>query len=379
MTRIKYTAFAALSGLVIASCGNAGSNPTLEKLISKRDSLKLELVTVNEQIAALDTANVTLIPLVTCANVRVGNFIHKVEVQGAIDTDENALINAEGSGIIEKIHVKEGDRVSAGQTLISINADIIASSIDELETALELANYLVEKQKKLMDAGLGVEVEYEQAVNNQKSLEKRLKTMKTQQGKTVVRAPFAGVIDEIMVSAGEMASPMGPLLRIVNNRNVSVTAALSENLLNKIKQGSAVDLIIPSLNDTTITSVIASRGNFIDPVNRTFKIRIDISNNQLLLPNQLANVSVTDFSRDSALVVPSGAILQDTQNNSYLYKLVDEKKDGSYAVKRITVRTLKQYKGEACIEIIEGKLNAGDRIVIDGAKGITAADRVKLI
>ncbi len=379
MIRVKYTAIAALSGLVIASCGGGGTgDATLDKLISQRDSLKSQLATVNGQIALLDTASEALVPLVTSGEVRIGSFVHKVEVQGAIDTDENALINAEGSGIIEKIHVKEGDKVSAGQTLITINADIISSSIDELETALELARYMVEKQKKLMDEGLGVEIEYEQALNSQKSIEKRLKTMKTQQGKSVVRAPFSGVIDEIMVSNGEMASPMGPLLRIVNNRNVSVTASLSENLLSKVKQGSAVDLVIPSMNDTTITSVIASRGNYIDPVNRTFKIRIDISNNSFLLPNQLANVSVTDFSRDSVLIVPSGAILQDTKNNSYLYKLTDKKK-GTFAVKRISVRTLKQYKGESCIEIIDGTLNAGDRIVVEGAKGITTADRVKLL
>ena len=53
--------------------------------------------------------------------------------------------------------------------------------------------------QKLMDEGLGVEMEYEQARNQKKALEQKLKTLRSQQGKTVVRAPFSGVIDDIFV------------------------------------------------------------------------------------------------------------------------------------------------------------------------------------
>jgi membrane fusion protein (multidrug efflux system) len=91
--------------------------------------------------------------------------------------------------------------------LITIDSEMLASTIDEIETSLEMANYMFEKQQKLMDEGVGVEIEYEQSRNQKKALEQKLKTMRSQQGKTVVRAPFAGVIDEIMISLGDMASP----------------------------------------------------------------------------------------------------------------------------------------------------------------------------
>jgi membrane fusion protein (multidrug efflux system) len=135
-----------------------------------------------------------------------------------------------------------------------------------------------------------------------KHLEQKLKTMRSQQGKTVVRAPFAGVIDDIMISLGDMASPMNPLMRLVNNKNITISASLAENLLARVNLGTPVDLVIPAMNDTVIQGVVNYKGNFIDPVNRTFKIHVTIKNNSLLLANMLAKVNVVDFAKKTHLL-----------------------------------------------------------------------------
>lgn len=366
---------------VAISCGGSEetteSNESLESLISQRDSLKNVLSDINEKIAELDTASQSK-PLVSAEDVQVKDFVHKIEIQGAVETDKNAVINAEAQGTIRVVHVKEGQKVSQGQALVTIDAAVLSSQIAEIETQLELANYMYEKQKKLMDEGVGTEIEYEQAKAQKNALESSIRTMKSQQGKTVVRAPFSGVVDQVMVSIGEMAAPGVPLMRIVNNKEVKITASLSENLLSKVRVGTEVDLMIPSLNDTVIISKITSRGNFIDPVNRTFRIRIDVSKNELLLPNQLAKVKVTDFSRKDAIVVNAESILQDTKNQNYVYKLV-KTKGKSFNVKKVYVNVVSRYEGEACIEALNGaKLGENDRVVVAGAKGITEADQVNV-
>ncbi|MCB9222672.1 MAG: efflux RND transporter periplasmic adaptor subunit [Crocinitomicaceae bacterium] len=366
--------------IVLISCGgdasNENENAELTDLIAERDSLKDRLTVINAQIAELDTASRVVNPIVSAQAVVIKKFEHKIEVQGAVETDENAMINAEASGKVTKVHVEEGQKVSAGQALVTIDATILSSQIQEMETQLELATYMYEKQKKLMDEGVGTEIDYEQAKAQKNSLEKSIQTMRSQQGKTVVRAPFSGVVDQVMIHMGEMAAPGVPLLRIVNNRDVKITASLSENYLSKVFEGTEVQLSVPSLNDTIIYSKISSKGNFIDPVNRTFRIRIDIKNNKLLLPNQLAKVQVTDFEQDSATVVNSQSILQDTQNNNYIYKLKKTKGD-MFNVEKVFVEVLSQYNGEACvIPINGGNIKEGDQIVVNGAKGITEADQV---
>ncbi|MBD3637468.1 MAG: efflux RND transporter periplasmic adaptor subunit [Crocinitomicaceae bacterium] len=370
-----------VTAVILASC-SASEEPEVDKdlvaLKAERDSLKERLSEVNLRIQELDTATASLNPIVTAEPVVVKDFVHKIEVLGAVETDKNAMINAEAQGTIRKVHVKEGDKVREGQPLVTIDAVVLSSQIQELETQLELAEFMFEKQKKLMEEGVGTEIEYEQAKAQKNSLEKSIQTMRSQVGKSVVRAPFSGVVDQVMISIGEMAAPGVPLMRIVNNSNVKITASLSENLLSKVYTGTPVDLVIPSLNDTVIKSEISSRGNFIDPVNRTFRIRIDVEKNKLLLPNQLAKVNVTDFSKKDALVISSEAILQDTKNRNYVYKLVKTKGE-FYNVKKVYVKVLSRYMGEACIETVKpNALTAKSRVVVAGAKGITEADQVNI-
>lgn len=371
----KFIYFVALGAFLTACGGAVEENLELEALNSKRDSLKAELIIVSEQIQAMDTISVVTLPLVSASKIMLEKFVHKVEVPGTVETDQNALVTAEANGVIKKIHVKEGQRVSKGQSLITIDSEILASTIEEMETSLDLAEYMFNKQQKLMDQGVGVEIEYEQAKSQKESLERKLKTMRSQKGKTVVKAPFSGIIDDLMVNEGEMASPQFPLLRIVNNSSVTINAALSENLLSKVNIGTSVEMVFPSLNDTSIISVVSNKGNYIDPVNRTFRIQIDVKNNKLLLPNLFAKVNVTDFMREDALVINNGSILQDTDNNNYIYRLTEAANGEGYDVEKIYVNVIKKFQGHACIE---GDIKGGDLIVLKGAKGITESDIVKI-
>lgn len=360
-------------GTLIVSCGAPEGDLELEALKLKRDSLKTALVEVNMKIQEMDTTNAMVMPLVSAQKVVIKDFIHQVEVPGTVETDLHALINAESSGVIQQIHISEGDRVSKGQTLITIDSEILSSTMDELKTSLELAEYMFEKQQELKNKGVGVEIEYEQAKNQKLALEQKIKTLSSQKGKTIVRAPFSGVVDDIMVNQGEMAAPQIPLLRIVNNNSVTVNATLSENLLAKVDIGTAVEMTFPSLDDTTIISTVTNKGNYIDPTNRTFRIQIEIKNNKILLPNQFAEVKVTDFNRKDAIVVDLESILQDTDNNNYVYRLTPAKDAGVYNVEKIFVKVVKQFEGQACIE---APIQSGDLLVVKGAKGIIETDQV---
>lgn len=372
----KEWVYALMIGATMVACQGGGeSNSDLDALISKRDSLKTVLAEVNAEIEAMDTTKVVSTPLVTVTTIRMEDFSHKVEVPGTVETDLNSLINAEASGVITKIHVKEGQKVTKGQSLISIDAEILSSNIAELETSLELAEYMFEKQQRLMDQGVGIEIEYEQAKNQKLSLEKKLKTLKSQRGKTVVKAPFTGVIDDIMVNVGEMAAPQFPLLRIVNNNSVTINASLSENLLSKVNEGTAVELVFPSMNDTTIVSTISNKGNYVDPTNRTFRVQIEIKDNKVLLPNQFVEVNVTDFTKKEAFVVDAKSILQDVNNRNYVYRLTTTDEQGVFDVEKVYLEVLNKYQGSACIF---GDIAEGDLIVVEGGKGITETDVVKI-
>ena len=361
-------------GLFFTSCREKS---TLDQLKEKQTELKAKISGIAKEIAALDTTKKEIVLIVSSTSVEKTNFKHKIELQGAVETDQNILINSETPGVIRNIHVKEGQKVSKGQTLITIDAEILNNNINELKTSLEMANYMFNKQTALNEQGLGTEIELEQARNQKRSLESKLITLQSQRGKSTIKAPFSGVIDEVFANLGEMASPQAPLIRLVNTRHIKITASVSENHLGNVKMGTTVDVIFPNLNDTTIQSVITYIGNYIDPVNRTFRVHVKLKNNTLFLPNQIAKIKITDTNLENALVINSNAILQDTDNKFYVYKLtsVDNNK---YSLEKVFINLIKSYKGQSAISAItEGDLVDQSKIVLEGGKGVTENDIVK--
>jgi multidrug efflux pump subunit AcrA (membrane-fusion protein) len=165
-----------------------------------------------------------------------------------------------------------------------------------------------------------------------------------------------------------------PLMRIVNNDEVRISANISEHYYTKIKEGTPAKAFIPTLNDTldlTITSI----GNYIHPTNRTFRIQANVKDNKLLLPNMLAELHVTDLKIDTAVIVPAEAILKSQENEDYVFVL--KAKDNAFDVEKIIVKVISKHNGQAAIEPITRKLSEGEQVVIEGGRGITDQDNVR--
>jgi RND family efflux transporter MFP subunit len=368
---IKSISILAVGALFLVGCGPQSE---LDKLKDKKSKLKTEIAEIDLAIQALDTAEVSNLPLVGLGKAVTQSFQHKISVQGAVETDKEVLLNAEMSGLIEKIHVKEGQTVRSGQVLATIDAEILNSNINELQNQLEFAEYSLGKQEELRKKNLGTEFEYKQVVNQVNALKAQLETLTKQRNKSIVKAPFDGVIDQIFPKEGELASPQQPLLRIVNNKEVRITADISERHYRTVGAGSKVKVFVPTLLDT-FQLEITNVGNYIHPTNRTFRVRADIHNNERLLPNMLAQLIITDLTIDSALVVPAEAIMKSQLNEDYLFVAVKE--SDNYVLRKVIVEVLSKHDGYAAILPVSGTVKDGDFVVTDGGRGVSDEEIVR--
>ena len=153
---------------------------------------------------------------------------------------------------------------------------------------------------------------------------------------------------------------------------MKVTAEVPEIHIPYIKQNKNVKIYVPIL-DKQILGKISSVGNFINPENRSFKIRIDIKNDANdLKPNLLADLKINDFS-NFGIVVPSKLIQKDRLGNSFVYTL--NKDNGSYNVNKSYIKEKMTYKNESFIS--EGL--SEDVLVVDkGSRLIKEGDIVIL-
>jgi RND family efflux transporter MFP subunit len=367
--------------LFLASCGN-NKNDDLEnkksqlaKYQSEFNDLKLKIATLEKEIAALDTSSNKQEEgvLVETKLIQPEKFEHFFEISGTVATDENISLSAEAAGQIKTIFVKEGQKVSAGQTLVKLNTATIESSIEEVKTALELATTVYERQKKLWEQKIGSEIQYLQAKNNKESLEQKLKTLQTQLALSIIKAPIEGIVDEIYRKEGEMVMPGTPVLQLVNLNNMKMIADVSEIYVKSVKKGDTAIAYFPSLGIENIKAVINRTSNVINLKNRTFKVEVSLPNkDQVLKPNAIGMLRIKDFEADSSFVVPSNIISRDSKGE-YLYILKEE--GGKKVARKTYVNTGKSSGGKTII--IDG-ITLNDKVIIAGYNEVSDGAIVKI-
>lgn len=329
-----------------------------------------------EAKTTVKTKSTAILPLVQIAKASKTSFIHKISIQGNIESPQDILLNTEMSGMIQEVKVSAGSQVKMGQTLLVMDASILSANIQELESQLEFAQYMLGKQNELHAQDLGTEFDQKSAENQVKSLEAKLNTLNIQKSKMTVQAPFDGTIDQVFAKKGQLSSPQMPLMRLVNTDLTEVIASVSEKHFKNIKKGTEIKVNFPNYDLKAIRTKVSSIGSYIEPTNRTFTIRADVVNNVGLMPNMLAELEITDFKVDSGMVVPSKSILKNAKNQDYLWVLTPATQD-KYSVTQVFINTIKVYKGQALIE--ENKYLVNDALVIEGGgRGITMKDLVRI-
>ncbi len=364
--------------IVAYSCGSK-STDSLAELKQQKDSLKtlyddiaIQIAAIDQQIKAADT-NLRL-PLVTLNAVEVKTFNHFVEVQGAVETGGNALLYPEAPGVITAILVKEGSRVNKGDVIMKIDAAVLQSTLIEVETQYDLAKQIFEKQERLWNEKIGSEVQYLQAKTNKEALEQKLKTVKQQANMYVVKSPITGIVDEILPKVGESANPMMPVARVINYNETYIKADVSENYISILKEGTLVNVNFPTIHQT-FECKLSRVADFINPNNRSFKIYIDLSNVKAdLKPNLLADISIRDFSQDSAVVVPSSIIQQDRNGNNYVYVIAD--KQNQKMVKKVIIKPGLSYQNQTVV--LEG-LSGNEMYIDKGSRSVQDGDVVEIL
>lgn len=358
---------------VATACGQGGSDVAAKK--KELEAARAEYQTLKEKIDKLEKEVTELDPefaaqnnkaiLVSTFTPEPQLFVHKTEVRGSVESRKNVLLSAVTGGEIKQVHVREGQRVSQGQTLVSLDAEIIRNSIAELKTSLELATAVYDKQANLWEKKIGTEVQYLQAKNNKESLERRLATAYSQLDQSIIKAPFAGTVDELPAKVGEMAAPGVPLVRVVSPQDMYIKADVSEKFIGKFVAGDKVDVIFPAQNKE-LQSAVASVSQVINSENRTFEIEVRLpATNFPVKPNQVAILKLVDYKSENALVVPT-RIIQSDNAGHYVY--VVEKKEGINHAKKVHVKPGQSYESQT--EIVEG-LSGSEQVVDKGVRDLT--------
>jgi len=369
----KITLLIILGAFLLTACGPRDKQSQLQRMERQRDALNEKIEQLKAELAQGRIGEPPVreqLMYVAVSKVKPEVFQHFIKVQGTVESDNNILIPSQTSGIVKKILVDEGDRVTKGQLLAELDGAIYESNIAEVENALDLAITIFERRKRLWDKNIGSEIEFLQAKNNKENLEKRLETLQEQYQLTKITSPINGNVDDILIKEGEMAAAGRGAIRIVQLTRLKIVAYLSENYISRLKRNDIVRVEIPVLGQHFEHS-IDSVAQVIDPDNRTFEIEIEVPREQKnIKPNMLVVVTITDYKKLKALVVPQN-IVQKTGTEQFLFVASNE--NGLWIARKKVVQAGESYDNRT--EITDG-LNEGDFIITFGFQNLSDGQTV---
>lgn len=306
------------------------------------------------------------------------------ETSGTIKAKTVNTVASRVMGTITSIKVKEGDRVVAGQVLLTVDDSDVLQKVQgaregyrEAEKALEAANenrkmvdITYQRYKKLyadkalsgqefdqMEAQKNVaDIDYERAKAAVGRAEAGLNEAKVFHGFSRVTSPVSGVVTEKKIELGSMAVPGMPLLTVEDNSAYRVEISGDEKLAGKIRRGMDAlvigDAIYREIKGT-VTEVIPS----VDPVSRSFLVKIAI-NGEGLRNGSYVKVSLP-IGRKDVLLVPARSIVERGQLTGVY--IVDE----NSVIKYRLVKAGRKYGDR--VEILSG-LKPRDRTVVEGVE-----------
>jgi membrane fusion protein (multidrug efflux system) len=378
-----------IATISLFSCGSGDQSVSgiiekrnLEEIRAKKNEITLQQNVIEAQLKSLDSAIAILgndekLPLVNTLTAKKEVFNHYLELQGDVSTKQNVLIYPEMAGTLQKVYVNEGDRVSKGQLLATIDDGGMSSQLSQLKSQATLAKTTFERQERLWKQNIGSEIQYLQAKTNYESSENMVSQAQSQLGKSSIRAPFSGIIDNVIKDQGTVVAPGqgSEVFRLVNLSDMFIEVEVPETYLGSVVKGKEALVYFPVLGDSIATK-IRETGNFINPSNRSFEVEIPVPNKEgKIKPNLTAKVNLNDYTNENAILIPTSIISENAEGDQYVFVAMEPNADNEAVVKRTIISTGKTQGAK--IEVLTG-LEDGNLIIKEGARSVKDGQKVKI-
>ncbi len=277
------------------------------------------------------------------------------EANGAILANEFVELHPEVSGRITYLNIPEGTTVKQGTILARINDSDLQAQMNKIKVQLDLSKKTEQRLTKLLSInGIG-QAEYDAALNQVNSQNADLEYTKVLIDKTILRAPFSGVIGLRQVSQGAYATPATILATMQQVNKLKVDFTVPEEYSSIIRKGSVVEVAIEGQNNSRCKAVVIAREPQINQTTRNLLIRATLSN-CTANPGTFAKVYFSLSSAKKSITIPTNAIIPDDKNKKIV---VIKNGKATYAIIETGVRQ------ESFVEITKG-VSVGDTIVVDG-------------
>lgn len=314
---------------------------------------------------------------------REHSIAQTVRLTGSVEARRTSVVASEVAGLVVELVAREGDTVRRGGPLARLRRENLelrlaarTADLKEAEARLDLALRNVERFRDLFAEDIVSRERLDDAESEVIAMEGRVESLQAEidlveddLARSVVRAPYAGVVVEEHAQVGEWIATGGPVAELLDVEHLEVELQVPERYYRSLRQGASVRLAFEALATHEVPGTVAAVIPRADPQSRTFPVKVRFDNPERKVGvGMLAQAELPVGRLDSALIVPKDALVRKGDRN-VVYRIDDEDRAEEVGV---TVGS-----GAGAWSQIEGPISPGDKIVTRGNERLRPGQEVQ--
>lgn len=308
---------------------------------------------------------------VKVAEATVGSISEIIELTGSVVPQRIARLASPAEGPVMNLKVREGDRVKAGDILLSIGRrEGIEAQITSYQESVKKEEENLNRTKQLVESQAlpGEELDRAKAAyENARAL--LVKAVEAAQDYSVI-APWSGIVSKVNVRDGDYVVPRAPLVEVYDPVNLVVQAAIPEKYAAQIHNGLPLTVRLDAFPDSVLRARIVRIYPFLDERMRTRTIEAELDARIAILPGMFARLQMPLNTIDNAVIVPSQAVLVQPSGDRVIFVV------NADTVSRRAVEV--GIEQDNRIQVVSG-IAAGETIVVAGNEKLKPGALVRVI
>ncbi len=303
--------------------------------------------------------------------VGIDSCINAAEYVGVVEEDRSVALSFAVSGTVDRIDVREGDRITKGQILARLGTETLQSAYDGAQATLRQAEDAMERLQLLYDSQSLPEIKYveaqtrlEQARSAERIAAKNLKDCE-------MVASISGVVGRRMVEPGENVAPGQTVLTLLDIGKVKIRVSVPEKEIGQLARGDEATIVVGALDGQTFNGRIVEKGVEANPLAHTYEVRIGMDNpKEKLMPGMVCRVQMHRNASTGMIVLPSETVQMTGRGQRFVWCV----RDGRAERVDVTVGALT----DNGVVITDG-LEEGDEVITSGYQKVSSGMKVEVL
>lgn len=298
------------------------------------------------------------VPVIVAA-VEQEAFSDNIQALGTTRANETVIITADTTEKITAIHFEAGQKVEAGELLVTLDQRQELAQLRAAKAQLDEARSAYQRAKNLQKRNALSAATVQERLAEKTRNEVQVDVIEARLAELRIQAPFSGVLGLRQVSVGALVKPGDPITTLDDLSLIKVDFQVPSRYLAVLKPGLEIEGKVSAFAGKVFYGQVQSVDTQIDTATRTVRLRAVLPNPEgVLKPGLLMTIKLKHGGRDT-LLIPEEAIIKRGQNN-YVYRVVPGATQ-SVAEQLVTLGARRAGR----VEIITG-LSAGEKVVVHG-------------